>query len=170
MILAGACLAVLLILLLCAGHGSYSRQRVEVSPDLPTSATSAGLHLRLVSHNETSRTGVTVSGILSRKNPVMFAAPSNGRYDEERLTAIRPNGFVVQFVTRDGKEAQTNFVLFPFGHTTETNALGWMIVGNYGDNMESRSSILPTLNADGTFHLLTTKLLTNSSVGGGSAR
>jgi hypothetical protein len=131
MILAVVCLVAFVILWACARHGSHTRPRIEVTPSLPASATNAILHLKLVSFNATSQTGSTISGILSRKNQVMFADPSNGLYDEERLIAMRSDGFVIQFLHREGGEMRTNLVLFAYGQVTETNTMGWNIVGSY---------------------------------------
>ena len=131
MILAIVCLVVFMLLWVYARHRSSSRPRVEVAPALLASAKDAVLHLRLVSFNEASQTGREVSCILSRKDPGMFADPSNGRYDEERLIAIQADGFVIRFTDRVGGEMRTNFVLFPYGQTIETNTLGWSIVGNF---------------------------------------
>ena len=135
LILIGVSLGLLLILWVCARNGSHSRPRVEVAPDLPASVTSAVLHLNLVSSGDalltnSIQTFTTISCSLSQKMPMM-SDPSSGRYDNERLTAIRADGFVIQFTKHDGGEAQTNFVLFPYGQTTETNMMGWNIVGNY---------------------------------------
>ena len=71
LILIGIWLGVFLTILICARHGSSSRPRVEDAPTLSASITNAVLHLKLASFNETSRTGVKVSGILrvSLNNP-----------------------------------------------------------------------------------------------------
>ncbi len=71
----------------------------------------------------------TISGSFSLKMPGIPDIRSQG--EEERLIAIRADGFVMRFTKRDGGETQTNFVLFPFGQTTETNILGWKIIGNF---------------------------------------
>jgi hypothetical protein len=169
LILIGICLGVFLILWLCARHESSSRPRVQVAPGLSASATNAVLHLKLVSFNEASRTGSTISCILSRKNLVMFADPSNGRYDEERLIAIQTDGFVLRFTDRVGGEMRTNFVLFPYGQTTETNTLGWSVVGDYNGKATSFSNTAPEPSANDAFRLLATNGFTAPSVGGGSA-
>jgi hypothetical protein len=136
MILAVACLAIFLILWVCVKLGSHSRPRVEVTPGLPASATHAVLYLNLAAFNDVPPTnlvrilGQTISDSISLRNPgVQGTLSIEG--DEERLVAIRAGGFVIQFKTRSGGETQTNFILFPFGQTTETNLLGWSIVGSF---------------------------------------
>jgi hypothetical protein len=156
LILLGVCLGTFLILWACARHGSYARPRVELTPDLPASATNAVLYLSLAASADTlsnhwTQTVTTISGSLSRKRPVMPGGHSNGRYDEERLIAIRADGFMIQFTKRAGREMRTNYVLFPYGRTTETNAVGWDIVGSYDDNMRSRPAPEPTTG--GAFRL-----------------
>jgi hypothetical protein len=131
MILAVVCLVVFIILWVYARHGSHARPRIDVAPALPASATDAILHLKLASFNAASQTGSTISSILSQKDRVMFADPSHGLFDEERLIAIRADGFVIQFIHRESGETRTNLVLFPYGQVTETNTMGWTIVGSY---------------------------------------
>jgi hypothetical protein len=72
----------------------------------------------------------TISGSQSLENPV-WSGTVDGRYNEERLVAIRADGFLILFTQREGGFTQTNIILFPYGQTTETNALGWQIVGRY---------------------------------------
>jgi hypothetical protein len=168
LMLIGICLGISLILWICARHGSSSSPSVEVAPALSASATNAVLHLKLVSFNEALRTGREISCILSRKVRGMSADPSNGRYDEERLIAIQADGFVIRFTDRVGGEMRTNFVLFPYGQTTETNALGWSIVGDYSGKVASLPNTALEPAADNAFHLLTTNGFTAPSVGGRS--
>jgi hypothetical protein len=133
LILTGSGLGLLLILWVCGGHGGHSPPRVEVSPGLPAPSTSAVLHLNLFFPGDTSASGwtQTSSGSFSLKRPYFHDSVSKSSLDEERLVAIRADGFVMQFTTRDGGETKTNSVLFPYGQTTETNTLGWRIVGNF---------------------------------------
>ena len=56
---------------------------------------------------------------------------SGGHYDENRLLAIRPEGFLMLFTERDSGVVQTNAVLFRYGESTETNTLGWRIIGRF---------------------------------------
>lgn len=163
MILAGVCLALMLIFQVCARHGSHSHSKVDVGPDLPASVTSAVLHLNLVSASE------TISGGISLKTPVFHDDFSKDNYDEERLTAIKSVGFMVRFITCKGAKAQTNFVLFPFEQTTETNALGWRIIGNYSDNIKAWPIKSPRPAGNNIFHLLTTNGFITPSVGGESS-
>jgi hypothetical protein len=131
LILTGSGLGLLLILWVCAGHGGHSPSKVEVSPGLPASSTSAVLHLNLFFPSDASAGNwtQTISGSFSLKMPGIPDIRSQG--EEERLIAIRADGFVMRFTKRDGGETQTTFVLFPFGRTTETNTLGWKIIGNF---------------------------------------
>ena len=169
LILIGIWLSVFLTIWICARHRNSSRPRVEVAPALSASTTDAVLHLKLASFNEASRTGIRISGILGRKDPVMPGGHSNGRNDDERLIAIRADGFVVRFTDRVDGEMRTNLVLFPYGQTTETNLMAWSIVGDYSGKLESWPDQSPEPTADGAFHLLTTNGLAAPPVGGGSA-
>jgi hypothetical protein len=169
LILIGIWLGLFLILWTCAGHGRSSRPRVEVAPTLSASAASAVLHLKLVSFNQTSQTGITISGILSRKDPVLPGGHSDGRNDDERLIAIQADGFVIQFTEGVGGEMRTNCILFPYGQTTETNIMEWSIAGDYSGKVASWPNQSPEPTADSTFRLLTTNGFTAPSVGGGSA-
>ena len=169
LVLIGFWLGVFLIFLICARHGSSSRPRVEIAPTISATTTNAVLHLKLVSFNEVSRTGITISGILSLKNPIMRGGHSNGRNDDERLIAMRADGFVVRFTDHIDGEVRTNLVLFPYDQTTETNFLEWSIVGYYSGNVASWPDQPPKPSADGAFRLLTTNGFSLPSVGGGSA-
>lgn len=169
LILTGVWLGGILILWMFARHGNSPRSKVEVAPALSASITNAVLHLKLVSFNEASQTGRTVSCILSRENQVMFANPSIGRSDEERLTAIQADGFVIRLTDRVGGELRTNFILFPYGQTTETSTLGWSVIGDYDGKATSWPDTEPEPTADNTFHLLTTNRFTAPAADGGSA-
>jgi len=135
--LIGIWLGVFLVIWISARHGGFSRPRVEIAPALSAPATNAVLQLKLVSFDEVSRTGIKISGILSRKAPVLPGGYSNGRNDDERLIAIRADGFVVRFTDLVDGEMQTNLVLFPYDQTTETNILGWDIAGDYSGKVAS---------------------------------
>ncbi|MGA2540252.1 MAG: hypothetical protein ABSG78_01685 [Verrucomicrobiota bacterium] len=67
----------------------------------------------------------------SLAQPVGWGSNSTGHYDEQRLLAIRAEGFVMLFTERDGGVVHTNAVLFRYGQTNETNTLGWKIVGRF---------------------------------------
>jgi len=43
----------------------------------------------------------------------------------------RCRGFMMLFTLRDGGVVQTQLILFPYGLTTERNALGWKIIGRF---------------------------------------
>lgn len=133
LILIGVSLGLLLILWVCAGHASHSPPRVEVSPGLPASSKNAVLLLNLFAPIDASPTNFTesISGSFSLKRPYFHDTVSKSSLDEEQLVAIRADGFIMQFTTSDGGKTQTNSVLFPYGQTTETNTLGWRIVGNF---------------------------------------
>ena len=150
MILAGACLALFSFIWIVARYGSHSRPRVELAPALPASVTNAVLRLNLASPNNIE----TMSCSVSLKSPFHGGTPADS-YDEERLAAIRSDGFLMQFTTRIGREMQTNVVLFPYGQTTETNTFTWRIVGNYSDNMKTLHNMLPEPTANSSFHFLT---------------
>jgi hypothetical protein len=106
------------------------RIHVEVSQGLPASVTSAVLSLKL------SMTNGTVS---SASSPSLDCPISAGGgwyghhhdYQEERLLSIRADGFLMFLKIRDDSLTQTNIVLFRYGETTETNMLGWRIVGRF---------------------------------------
>jgi hypothetical protein len=72
-----------------------------------------------------------MSGNRSLEHPVGWGSNSDGQYDENRLLAIRAEGFQMLFTERDGGVVQTNIVLFRYGEDTETNTLGWKIVGRF---------------------------------------
>jgi|ERR1039458_8638857 hypothetical protein len=115
---------------------SPPRTDVEVSQGLPPSVSNAVLHLVLISPTNASPTNHTekyemMGGNRSLDHPVGWGSNSSGRYDEDRLLAIREEGFVILFTKRDGGVVQTNAVLFRYGETTETNTLGWKIVGRF---------------------------------------
>ncbi len=105
---------------------------VEVSSGLPAAITNALLIVRMSKPNDASPTNYKelISGTRSLQSP-MGSSSSGQNYQEERLVAIKPEGFVLLFTDREGEIVHTNLVVFPYGQTTETNALGWKIVGQY---------------------------------------
>lgn len=109
------------------------QQTVEISPGLPASSTNAVLHLRLVPTLDASSTNKRemIAGSRSLNSPVGSGGDSSGHYHEQRLVAIRVDGFLILFTKRDGGATQTNSLVFPYGQTTQTNALGWRIVGYF---------------------------------------
>jgi len=115
---------------------------VEVSPGLPASVSNAVL--RIIQVTPTNATPTTyrekTSGHRSLGSPVGSGGDSVGHYHENRLLAIRAEGFLMLFTSRDGGVVQTNVVLFRYGEVTETNTLGWKIVGQFKS---------PTPNTDG---------------------
>jgi hypothetical protein len=56
---------------------------------------------------------------------------TNVSFEEERLIAIKTDGFEILFTKRENGVVQTNIVLFYYGQITQTNTLGWKIVGNF---------------------------------------
>jgi len=171
LILFGIWLGGFLILWICARHGSSSLPRVEVAPALSASATNAVLYLQLVSSGDifgTNRTQTVtaisgISGTLNQRRPVMSGGHSNN--GEQRLIVIRADGFVIQFTDDVGGEMRTNLVLFPYGQITETNTLGWSIVGDYSGKVASWPNLRsaePT--SDSAFRLLTTNGYTAPSI------
>lgn len=116
-----------------AARESAPRTDVEVSPGLPASASNAVLHLVLISPTNALPTSPheMIGGNRSLAHPVGSGSDSSGRQDEDRLLAIRPDGFLMMFSKRYGSVVHTNVVLFRYGETTETNTLGWKIVGRF---------------------------------------
>ena len=92
----------------------------------------------------------------------------HGRKIEEQLIAIGTDGFFVRFAG----ENQTNFILFHFDQTTETNMAGWYISGNYSqrynDYMMSRPRMMLKPTNDNALQLLTTNGVTTPLIGSGS--
>ena len=117
-----------------SGHKPLPRISVEVAQDLPPSLSNAVLHLVIVEPSDASPTNNYASkmtGNRSLKSPVGSSSVSDGHYQEERLVAISADGFVMRFTKDDGQGVRTNVVLFRYGETTETNALGCKIVGRF---------------------------------------
>jgi hypothetical protein len=148
--------------------------KVALAPDLPASAKNAVLYLQLVASADALATNwiqtiAGISGSLSQRMPVIPSDHSNGCYAEERLIAIQADGFVIRFTDRVGGEIRTNFVLFPFGQITETNTLGWNIIGDYSGKAAAWPGISAEPDADSRFHLLSTNGLAPPPTGGGPA-
>lgn len=127
-------LALLAVLAGCSGKDRKPEPgtAVEVSRGLPASITNAQLQVTMLKPADATPThyGEKISGRRSLNSPV--GSSDNGQcFEEQRLTAVRADGFLMLFTKRDGAILQTNAVLFPYGETTETNTLGWNIIGRY---------------------------------------
>ncbi len=116
---------------------------VEVSANVPTSSSNAVLQLQV---RESSNFLVTNYsswvGNLSLTGVSSFGGSSNNetieKWDETRLITINTEGFKVLFTKRwrlaglgQKINQETNVILFRYGQVTETNALGWRIVGKF---------------------------------------
>jgi hypothetical protein len=108
------------------GRESPSRPIVKVSPNLPASLRDAVLLLsvRDPAHGSTF-------GDRSLESPVGSGSGSDGHFDEERLIAIRADGFEVLLTQGQDHIAQTAGVFFPFGKTTELSVLGCKVAGKF---------------------------------------
>jgi hypothetical protein len=109
------------------------RAYVDIFPGLPASVSNAVLHLVLVTPTNASPTNYSgkVSGNRSLEYPVGSSSAGAGHYDEERLLAIRAEGFLMVFTKLKGIAVETSVVLFRYAEVTETNTLGWTIVGQF---------------------------------------
>jgi hypothetical protein len=140
---------VLALLVFSAGRFSYEQvtpvhsQTVEVSPGLPPSMTHAVLFFHFYEPTNVlpSKFRSAIFGELSLQSPVgsgSFSTDMGETWNEERLIAINTNGFKMLFTKRWrppglGQEIhqETNVVLFRYGHFTDTNAIGWRIMGKF---------------------------------------
>ena len=108
------------------------RAHVEVSQGLPASATNAVLNLVLTAPSSLPNWPNKQSGPWGlMKTTTAASTDPEGRYKEQRLLAIRPEGFVMTFAEVDTGVAYTNIVLFRYGEITETNTPRWKIVGQF---------------------------------------
>ena len=73
----------------------------------------------------------SIGTICSVDSPDVTWSGLDGSSWERRLVAVREDGFEVRFTKILGLDIQTNNVLFHYGKTTETNALGINVVGKY---------------------------------------
>jgi len=53
------------------------------------------------------------------------------KFEEDRLIAIRADGFTIPFIKVEDQNVQTATVFFPFGETTEARVLGWEVSGKF---------------------------------------
>ena len=112
-------------------HLSLPKQDVQISQNVPELLRDSVLHISL--HGEDSNHGSLV-GNCSLKSPVIsgsYVDRPNVYSHEVRLIAIKTNGFVACIFKRENHIEEKTEVLFDFGKTTETNMLGWNIVGKY---------------------------------------
>jgi len=111
------------------------RWNVEVETNLSARITNGILHLVLREPIDPLATNYSVSvGSRSLESPVGSGSGSDAthsKFDEERLIAIKTAGFEMLFTKGSNGVVNTNIIFFPYGETTETNVLGWRIVGNY---------------------------------------
>jgi len=140
---------VLTLLVFSAGRFSYEQvtpiypQTVEVSPGLPPSASDAILNLSIYEPADASPTNYRSKIFGSRSLQYLggFSSSSTDTgetWDENRLIAINADGFKMFFTKRWrlpglGQEIhqETNVILFRYGQVTDTNAIGWRIVGKF---------------------------------------
>jgi hypothetical protein len=120
---------------------------VEVDTNVPIQIQNALLHIHIYSPPPQEW---EASGARSLKSPGGGGSSEDSAtniYTEgDELIAIKTNGFEIRFVESDYPILHTNnvrilqrekgyrhtsIVLFPYGKTTETNALGWKIVGKF---------------------------------------
>ena len=117
---------------------------VEVSTNVPASLFNAELNLKIRGSSDprtTNYSGWYLSGDVSLTGPSGGSSGFGGtidEWDEQRLIAINTEGFKVLFTKRwrlaglgQKINQETNVILFRFGQVTETNALGWRIVGKF---------------------------------------
>jgi len=132
----------LALLVISAGRLQYEsvtlsfQKDVEVAPNLPASLSNAVLHVSCSGPLDGSW-----SGSRSLNSPVGSGSSvvgTNETWNEERLIAINAEGFKMLFTKRwrftgpgQSISQETNVILFRYGQVTETNTLGWRIVGNF---------------------------------------
>jgi hypothetical protein len=131
--------ALLLMLFGCSKDESVTLihpETVEVLPGLPSSATNAVLNLRLIAPSDATEANKRelIAGSWSLKSPIGTSSTIEGTHtssQEERLMAIVSDGFQMRFTCRDNGITQSITVLFRFGEVTQTNSMGWRIVGTF---------------------------------------
>ena len=108
---------------------------VEVSQNLPVSLRNAVLNLHVRDPIDTLVTNCqSWGGNYNLNYPAgsgLVMEGTNQFFEENRLLAIKPEGFEVLFTKRENDAVQTNCVLFRYGEVTQTNTLGWTIVGKF---------------------------------------
>ena len=119
---------------------------IEVSTNVPAAALNAILHLKIREPEDLLVTNYSSwSGRLSLTGGSFFGSFSGSsdnetieKWDETRLIAINTEGFKVLFTKRwrlaglsQKINQETNVILFRHGQVTETNTLGWKIVGKF---------------------------------------
>ena len=125
-------------------NAQTDKQSVEVSTNVPASLFNAELDLKIRGSSDprtTNYSGWYLSGHASLTGPGGSSGSLGGTIDEwdgYRLIAINSEGFEVLFTKRwrlaglgQKLNEETNVILFRYGQVTETNALGWKIVGKF---------------------------------------
>ena len=107
-------------------NGSTERPLVNVAHDAPEAARHAVLNLRVRTPNHG-----TSGGTRALDDPVGSGSGSDGHFEEERLIAIKADGFEVLLTQGQDKTVQTATVFFPFGKSTEEKVLGCEVSGKY---------------------------------------
>jgi hypothetical protein len=131
-------LALVYLLAACVGCSERDQKTpfsavVQISKEAPEAVRKKVLSIVIHNPSDVSVTnwqGVVISGKRSLKSPTGSGSDSGGSH-EERLIAINADGFKVLFTNTRGEVVQTNAVLFRYGETTDTNTIGWRIVGKY---------------------------------------
>ena len=122
-----------------SGPKLFAHPIVDVAPNTPDSARHAVLHLLVV------EPGGKIGGYRSLESPSGSGSGSDGHFSEERIVAIRPDGFEVLFTQgydpalhtdvsedrRKPRSVQTATIFFHFGETTNTTAIGCEITGTF---------------------------------------
>ncbi len=112
--------------------GAADLVKVKVSKDLPATISNAVLSLVMIRPPNASPSTYGAKNSLRCSLESPGGSSSDGyHFQEERLIAIRSEGFVVLFTERAGTNVQTNAVLFHYGETNETNVLGWKVTGRF---------------------------------------
>ena len=118
------------------GPGAPAYQSgIEISKNIPDRFVNSSLRLKisnLVGDAATNRQMWT--GSRSLKSPLGSVSSVDGsnRYSfEERLVSIKTNGFVILFSKNENGLLTTNMMLFRYGETNQTNALGLDIIGQF---------------------------------------
>ena len=135
-VLRRVCAFILAVTLLGCSKHEGATLKVEVSPGLSASATDAVLNLSIYELLDSSPTNYRSATYESQSLQSPFCSNSsiegtNKCSQERRLVAIIPEGFKILFIRNDNGIMQGNTILFRFNQTTQTNTMGWRIVGMF---------------------------------------
>lgn len=125
-------LAIAIMLSACFRPSSPDVTAIIIDPDVPKEARNLSLRVMI-----TVPLGLGKGrsfGHRSLRSPTGSGASVSGTnisFSEERLIAIKRHGFEMLFIKRENDMVETSVIVFPFGSTTATNALGWAITGAY---------------------------------------